>query len=118
VVGFRYWSACQGGEHEPRGDTDEVCESRCASLTRSSGPMRRSADRLLPPCRADRMSLSPPRPQSRAAVNYGGGPGVIRRVSYAHIASSTRFRAPSLAMTLARCVFTVLRLMCKESAIS
>ena len=39
VVGFRYWSACQGGEHELRGDTDEVCEPRCASLTRScAGP--------------------------------------------------------------------------------
>ena len=28
-------SICQGGELEPRGDTDEVCEQRCASPTRS-----------------------------------------------------------------------------------
>jgi hypothetical protein len=28
-------STCQGGELEARGDTDEVCEQRCASPTRS-----------------------------------------------------------------------------------
>src|SRR5262245_45733397 len=45
VVGFRYWSACRGGEHEPGGDPDEVCEPRCASLTRS-GPGPRPGRRL------------------------------------------------------------------------
>ena len=44
--------------------------------------------------------------------------GPIRPVSYAHIASSTRFRAPSLSIRLPRWVFTVLRLMCSSSAIS
>jgi hypothetical protein len=41
----------------------------------------------------------------------------MRLVSHAHIAISTRFRAPSLHMRLARWLLTVLRLMCSSRAI-
>src|SRR6185436_9191474 len=41
-----------------------------------------------------------------------------RSVSYAHMAISTRFRAPSFPIRLVRWVFTVLRLMWSVSAIS
>src|SRR5215207_1918611 len=43
---------------------------------------------------------------------------LIRSVSYAHMAISTRFRAPSLDIRLARWDFAVLRLMWSSSAIS
>ena len=63
-------------------------------------------------------------PAARRAVRGDAGrpPGQRRRGarsrSYAQIASSTRLRAPSLAMMLARCVFTVLSEMCSSAPIS
>src|SRR4029453_9785810 len=51
-----------------------------------------------------------------------GGPTfdyrLVRLFSYAQIAISTRFRAPSLAIRLAMCVFTVLSVMYNSRAIS
>jgi hypothetical protein len=43
---------------------------------------------------------------------------LTRLVSYAHIATSTRLRAPSLFISAPTWVFTVLRVMCSSSAIS
>jgi hypothetical protein len=55
---------------------------------------------------------------SKHPLAEASGQGSTRPVSYAHMASSTRLRASSLRMRLARWVLTVLMLMCSSCAIS